>query len=114
MTKTESIRSNFNFQWTKTLYQNNSNNIAFFFTFFKGLLPAITPETEQRNVKFHKNCENTGKILKISSVRLPWVPEVFFLSFAAKIERRSLDRDEREKNPSGHGSYEPHFHEYRF
>ena len=27
---------NFNFQWTKTLYQNNSNNIAFFFTFFNG------------------------------------------------------------------------------
>ena len=38
MFKTESIRklSNFNFQWTKTLYQNNLNNIAFFFTFFKG------------------------------------------------------------------------------
>ena len=37
--KTESIRklSNFNFQWTKTLYQNNLNNITFlFFTFFKG------------------------------------------------------------------------------
>ena len=36
--KTESIKklSNFNFQWTKTLYQNNLNNIAFFFTFFKG------------------------------------------------------------------------------
>ena len=33
--KTESIR-NFNFQWTKTLYQNNWNNIAFFFTLFKG------------------------------------------------------------------------------
>jgi len=35
---TESIRklSNFNFQWTKTLYQNNLNNITFFFTFFKG------------------------------------------------------------------------------
>ena len=31
--KKESIRklSNFNFQWTKTLYQNNLNNIAFFF-----------------------------------------------------------------------------------
>ena len=27
--------SNFNLQWTKTLYQNNLNNIAFFFTFFK-------------------------------------------------------------------------------
>ena len=35
--KTESIRklSNFNCQWTKTVYQNNLNNIAFFFTFFK-------------------------------------------------------------------------------
>ena len=28
--------SNFNFQWTKTLYQNNLNNIAFILTFFKG------------------------------------------------------------------------------
>ena len=36
--KTESTRklSNFNFQWTKTLYQNNLKHIAFFFTFFKG------------------------------------------------------------------------------
>ena len=36
--KTESIRklSNFSFQGTKTLYQNNLDNIAFFFTFFKG------------------------------------------------------------------------------
>ena len=36
--KTESNRklSNFNFQWTKTLYQNNLKNIAFFFAFFKG------------------------------------------------------------------------------
>ena len=36
--KAESIRklSNFNFQWTKTLYQNNSNNIAFFFYIFQG------------------------------------------------------------------------------
>ena len=34
--KTESFRklSNFNYQWTKTLYQNNLKNIAFFFTFF--------------------------------------------------------------------------------
>ena len=37
--KTESIRklSNFNFQWTKTLCQNNLNNIAFFFYIFQGL-----------------------------------------------------------------------------
>ena len=37
--KTEYISklSNFNFSWTKTLYQKNLNNIAFlFFTFFKG------------------------------------------------------------------------------
>ena len=36
--KMESIRklSNFNFQWTKTLYQNVWNNITFVFTFFKG------------------------------------------------------------------------------
>ena len=36
--KTESITklSNFNFQRTKTLYQNNLMNIAFIFTFFRG------------------------------------------------------------------------------
>ena len=36
--KTESTRklSNFNFQWTKTLYQNNVKHTAFFVTFFKG------------------------------------------------------------------------------
>ena len=28
--------SNFNIQWTKTLYQNNLKNVAFVFTFFKG------------------------------------------------------------------------------
>ena len=42
--KTESIRklSNFNFQWTKTLYQNNLKNIAFFFApFFLHFLRAI-------------------------------------------------------------------------
>ena len=33
----ESIKkmSNLNFQWTKALYQDNLNNIALFFTFFK-------------------------------------------------------------------------------
>ena len=36
--KMESTRklSNFNFQWTKTLYQNNFKHIAFFFTLFEG------------------------------------------------------------------------------
>ena len=49
--KTESIRklSNFNFQWTKTLYQNNLKHIAFFFTLFKSyrcnLLSVKTPKT---------------------------------------------------------------------
>ena len=48
--KTESIRklSNFIFQRTKALYQNFLNNIAFFFTFFKGYryntLSVITPK----------------------------------------------------------------------
>ena len=34
--KTESTRklSNFNFQWTETMYQINLKNIAFFFKFF--------------------------------------------------------------------------------
>ena len=48
--KTKSIRklSNCNFQWTKTLSQNSLNNIAFFFTLFKGFrcnqLSVITPK----------------------------------------------------------------------
>ena len=33
--QTENKLSNFNFQWTKTLYQNILNHIAFFFTLFK-------------------------------------------------------------------------------
>ena len=71
--KTESTKklSNFNFQWTKTSYQNNLKHnyfIAFFFTFFKGYKDVIivicnlTPkklifflwEPEKMNVKFHK------------------------------------------------------------
>ena len=64
--KTESIRklSNFNFQWTKILYQNDLKKIAFFFTFFKGLRcnksSVVTPKenfswrSEKINVKFHK------------------------------------------------------------
>ena len=37
--KTESTRklSNFNFQWTKTLYHNSLENIAFFFYIFQEL-----------------------------------------------------------------------------
>ena len=42
--------SSFNFQWTKTMCQNNSNNITFFFTFFKGyrLLLVICGNTIER------------------------------------------------------------------
>ena len=88
--KTESIRklSDFNFQWTKTLCQNNLNNTAFFFRFFKGyrynLLSLIIPKTyfswepDKINVKFHKNCEKTGKILKISCVKCLWNLTIIF------------------------------------
>ena len=71
--------SNFNFQWTKTLYQNNLNNTAFFCTFCKGYRYNLSScnntkdyflwEPDKINVKFHQNCETTGKILKISCVR---------------------------------------------
>ena len=30
------VYCNYNFQWTKTLYQNSFNHIAFFFTLFEG------------------------------------------------------------------------------
>ena len=65
----KSIRklSNFNFQWTKTLYQNNFKHSAFFFTLFKGYkcnkLYEITPKkrflsepekTNFKSLKFHK------------------------------------------------------------
>ena len=38
--KAESIRKlrNFNFQWTKTLHQNNFNYLASFFTLFEGYM----------------------------------------------------------------------------
>ena len=71
--KTKSTRklSNFNFPWTKTLYQNNLKNIAVLFTFLKGLkLSVVTPKKishgslEKMNVTFHKHGDYTGKILK--------------------------------------------------
>ena len=62
--------SNFNPQWTKTLYQSNLKNIAFFLHFFrpKDVIIVIikenfSRESEKMKVKFHKNCENTGKYL---------------------------------------------------
>ena len=77
----ESIRklSNFNFQWTKTLYLNNLNNTAFFFYLFLSFFICnntkdyFSWEPTKINVKFYKNCENTGKILKISCVRCHFV-----------------------------------------
>ena len=56
--KMESIRklSNFNFQWTKILYQNNLKHIAFFFTFFESygcnLLSIIFPDGFRLNLYF--------------------------------------------------------------
>ena len=89
----ESIRklSNFKFQQTKTLYQNNLNNFAFFFTFLKDKITKLLVvcnntkdyfswEPEKINVKFYKNCENTGKILKISCERCHFVKfDIYFL-----------------------------------
>ena len=38
------------------------------------------------NVKFHENCENTGKILKISSVRCNFVKfDIHFLGLPSEI-----------------------------
>ena len=62
--------SNFNPQWTKTLYQSNLKNIAFFLHYFrpKDVIIVIikenfSRESEKMKVKFYKNCENTGKYL---------------------------------------------------
>ena len=90
MTKSNRKLSNFNSPWTKTLYQNNLKNIAFFFTFFQGSKRYLTicnnikdyfsREPMKMNVKFHKNCENTGKIPKISRVRCHFVKfDIHFL-----------------------------------
>ena len=93
--------SNFYFQWGKTLYQNNLTNIAFFFTFFKGLRcnkksSVVTPKkiSHGRQRKWMSNftryvIAQVLKILKISCVKcynsvkfdihflgLPW--EIFF------------------------------------
>ena len=82
--KMESTRklSNFDIQWTNTLYQNNLKHIAFFFTFVKDW---------RCNVKFHKKCENTGKILKISCVRSNFVKfNIHFLRLPWEIYYRWL------------------------
>ena len=69
MQKTESTRklSNFNFQWTKTLYQNNLNNIALFFTLFKGCrnnkVSVITPKTISHE-SLRKQISDFARIVK--------------------------------------------------
>ena len=91
--KTEFTRklSNFNSQWTKTLYQNNLKNISSFFTFFQGLKRYLficnnyfSWEPKKINVIFHKNFENTGKIVKISCLT-----DLTFI-FSGSHERFSL------------------------
>ena len=88
MTESNRKLSNFNSPWTKTLYQNNIKNIAFYI--FQGLKRYLvickdtkdyfSREAKKMNVKFHKNCENTGKILKISCVRCHFVKfDIHFL-----------------------------------
>ena len=43
-------------------------------------------EPEKINVKFHKNCENTSKILKISCVRCHFVKfDIYFLGISQEI-----------------------------
>ena len=40
-------------------------------------------EPEKINVNFHKNCENTGKILKISRVRCHFVKfDIYFVGLS--------------------------------
>ena len=106
--KTESIRklSNFSFQWRKTLCQNNLSNVAFFFYiqlhfsrpqgYGYNQLYVVTPKTishgsprkqMSNSFKFHKNYENTGKILKISYVRR------HFLKFDINLFSRALIRN---------------------
>ena len=60
--------SNFYFQWTKTLYQNNFKHIVFFFTLFKGhkcnKLYEITPKERflLEAVKIYFNSVNFHKM----------------------------------------------------
>ena len=82
--KTESIRklSNFNFQWQKPCTRIIETISPSFFIFLKGYRynvicnntkDYLSSQPKKVNVKFHKNCENTGKIVKISCVRCHFV-----------------------------------------
>ena len=122
--KTESTKklSNLNFQWTKTLYQNNLKHIAFFFTFFKGYKDVIIVicnnskeiflwELEKMNVKFHKitpsySCDfqNFNRVftillkVDIHFLGLPW--EVFFvvINYRWLITSLGLEKCKKECN----------------
>ena len=69
--KTESIRklSNFNFQWTKTLYQNNLNNITLFFTFLKGYR-CNRPLPSSKTPHFQNEAKCTTFLVKMSFICL--------------------------------------------
>ena len=60
---------------THVLYDNLFRNSSLFSSFLAFPHPATIPKTishgnpDKINVKFHQNCETTGKILKISCVR---------------------------------------------
>ena len=97
-TKSTRTLSDFNFQCTKTLYQNNLKNITFFFYIFIGQRcnksSVITPKkisewkSEKVNVKFHKNCHYTCqvKFLKIACVRCNFVKfDFYFLGLPSEI-----------------------------
>ena len=66
--------SNFNSEWTKTLYQTNLNNIAFLKGYRYDYLSAITPKTisyespRKINVKFHKMTSYTWNFQKFTCV----------------------------------------------
>ena len=88
--------SNFNFQWTKTLYQNNLNNIAFFFYIFQGLIIApvicnnskdyFSWESEKTNVKFHKMRPYIRNIQNFASVFTILVKfDIYFLGLPWEI-----------------------------
>ena len=100
--KTESIKklSDFNFQWTKTLYKNILCHIAFLFTLFKSSicnkLYKVSPtkrflwEPRKINFKFHRNWENTSKIV-MSNISFCEIWSFWSLSSWASITTFSFE-----------------------
>ena len=96
--------NNFNFQWTKTLYQNNLKNIAFFFTFFKGLRcnksSVVTPE----KIYYGGSRKVTGLLLfwyKICplKMKITQCPGGFHLKFNATLHTCMVSRPGFEPGP---------------